>query len=1309
MTLVLVILMLLALLRSSSALVLRRPAVARAFSSLAAAAKEDEPFRVTAPYEPTGDQPQAIQQLLQQLEEGDRCSILRGITGTGKTLVMSHVIAARQQPTLVLCHNKTLAAQLARELRGFLRESAVELFVSYYNSYVPESFNEATGKYNAKKTSINPAIDILRHRATRALLTRRDVVVVASVSCIYGLGMPKEYLDASWSVHVGQVLSWEKDVLEQLVEHMWYRENGEDESFERGQFQLIGHSGVTIWPPDEQYPMTILFQPMPEGMVRVKSIRQGTQGGTKEISTRRLFPARHHVSSHDKMVTACETIEAELREQVAWLKDREKLNEAQLLEKRVRNDLMMIQETGFCKGIENYSRHFDGRAPGETPSTLIDYMDDDWLLMIDESHVTLPQIKAMYYGDRARKESLIKHGYRLPSALDNRPLQDEEFWRKIRQAVFVSATPSAHEIGWSERPPVDMIIRPTFVCDPEIIVRDPGNQLEDLRREIRERAARQQRTLVITLTKRDAEDLSHFLEEEGIPSAYIHSGLKTTERSDAIKKVQEGEVDCLVGINCLREGLDLPQVSLVAVLGADCEGFLRSETALLQIVGRAARHVDGKAIFYARSVTESMRRCIDATQDRRQKQLGYVEKHGLEMRTTTGSTVMSIFDLMKDEIDAQQELEKITASSGPKGPTYKSSSLSVGEGRIETDHVPSSPGVYFWKDENGKVLYIGKAKNLRSRIRSYLAPKAKHGNRIDVMLSKAASVDIILTPSERDALVLESNLIKHHQPAFNVLMKDDEHYPYICASVGDRFPRFSVVPRKHEGASDKYRYFGPYTSFAEINRIMDEIESRYDLRGESFKARHGEGSQEDYVRLFERALVEVFDGRAALDEDSIQSLRAEYEEANKLFESKYNACRDVVCVAPIVGDDSSVAIQVVQLRDGLVAGKFTYSAEIPYGVSTPDDLASVTQTVLERRHYPAGENSDAQRFSWFPDEILMESEPIDASQLKQVISVARRSVESERRAKVRITLPAKKGQRKEVDERVMDFARKNVQQFAYEMMLKSDDRAAVTSLDGTAAKELATLLSLDKHPSRIECYDISHTHGEFAVGSRVVFIDGKPAPHLYRRFHIRTVEGIDDYASLAEVLERRFRRSHNNGESVDAEDPWSLPDLVVIDGGPGQLGAAVKGLANAGVEARGVDCNEGVPICSLAKNEEEVFVYGQPRPVNDRPDSPALLLLRALRDESHRFALSKFPWFERSFHSMIDLTPPGRCSSPTSLDHLMPNQGNAIDICLGFKVHGFHCGHLNAILVHNEAYLALTKDQVVGLTADGSPSFDATM
>ncbi|CAB9530352.1 system protein B [Seminavis robusta] len=1227
-------------------------------------------FEVTAPFMPQGDQPAAIEQLLMQLEEKDQFSTLQGITGTGKTLVMSHVIAKYGRPTLVLCHNKTLAAQLARELRAFLGNNAVELFVSYYNHYIPESFNEATGNYNAKKSSINHDIDSMRHRATRALLIRNDVVIVASVSCIYGLGLPEEYLDASRTLTVGDAVgsSWEDFTV--VLAAMLYQHAQEDNDFGRGTYQVddsgIDHCDISLWPPHESFPLRIRLERRMEQDAAasnshgdgdekeawfVQSIEQGHGAGHDPVESMGLFPAKHHVMSEERVEAACLKIEEECEQRVKELTGEGKHAEANRLQTRVLNDVQMMRETGYCSGAENYSRHLAGRLAGQPPSTLMDYLSlqnrREWLLMMDESHATLPQLRAMYGGDRARKERLVKHGYRLPSALDNRPLKESEFWERVQQTVFISATPGRKELDLGDRDPVEMVVRPTFVCDPVIQVKGRDGQLSDLVEEVKQRAQRQERTLAVALTKRDAEDLSSYLNEQGVPSTFIHCGLNTQERADALKSLQSGDVDALVGVNLLREGLDLPQVSLVAILNADAEGFLRSETALLQMVGRAARNVQGTAVFYANRMTKSMQKCIDATNLRRQRQLAYNRENDVKMVSTTGSSMLSIFDLLKDQIAEEQPLEvvgrKTSTSSNVQGNTVTSTirpdgTVAMGKKTdINTSHIPSSPGVYFWKDKDDRILYVGKAKRLRQRLRSYLAQGAKHTKRINVMMEKACSIDFVLTGSDRDALLLESNLIKHHQPAYNVLLKDDETYPYICASLGDVSPRFFVVPRRYEASQStkNYKYFGPYAHYREINAVLEGIESTYDLRAKSFVARHGSGdiTREKYNELFQQALDENF-GPSSSHSSSLAAMRTEFEEAGILFDPTLTSSRDVVALEGIPGSAEDALVHVVQFRNGIIAGRFSYRLQLASGIDNEDDRAAAILHVLERKHYPSGGQSPDGSFSFFPEEVLVQYLPKDTKDLKLTIREWRRKVEPERSDKIVVRDIAKKGKRQESDERAMQFVMVNAKQVAFERSLEMAKNAVKSSVDGTALTELAALLDLEHIPHRIECYDVSHSQGEFAVASRVVFVDGRPVPSLYRKFNIKSVDGPDDYASLEETLARRFKHVWVNGHGglVEEDDPWALPDVVLIDGGKGQLHAAAKGMAKARVfpaegkkeqsPPNGSKRGASVALCSLAKNHEELFVFGAKAPVNEAPDSPALLLLRALRDESHRFALS---------------------------------------------------------------------------------------
>ncbi len=585
-------------------------------------------FKVVSKYSPTGDQPQAIEQLSEGFMQGKKFQTLLGVTGSGKTFTMANIIEKLNKPTLVIAHNKTLAAQLYNEFKEFFPNNAVEYFVSYYDYYQPEAYVPQTDTYIEKDSAVNDEIDKLRHSATSALSERRDVVIVASVSCIYGLGAPIDYRTMTLSIRPG--MTWERDaVLKRLVEIQY---NRNDMNFVRGTFRVRGDV-VEVFPA-ESSDTAIRIEFFGDEIDRISEIDVLT-GEIKGIRNHvSIFPASHYVTSGDNLKRALRTISEELDERVGELKSQDKLLEAQRLLQRTNYDMEMIQEMGFCSGIENYSRHLDGRAPGSMPHTLIDYFPDDFLIIVDESHVTIPQIGAMYNGDRSRKMSLVEYGFRLPSALDNRPLKFEEFEGKINQMLFVSATPNKYEMSHSENT-VEQIIRPTGLLDPEVDVRPIKGQIDDLIGEINKTTAKHQKVLVTTLTKKMAEDLTDYLRESGIRVKYLHSDIDTLERLEIIRDLRLDVFDVLVGINLLREGLDIPEVSLVAILDADKEGFLRSETSLIQTIGRAARNAEGHVIMYADVMTDSMRRAITETNRRRSIQEAYNKEHGIVPKTIT--------------------------------------------------------------------------------------------------------------------------------------------------------------------------------------------------------------------------------------------------------------------------------------------------------------------------------------------------------------------------------------------------------------------------------------------------------------------------------------------------------------------------------------------------------------------------------------------------------------------------------------------------------------------------------------------------
>lgn len=578
-------------------------------------------FVLSSNYQPTGDQPTAIAQLVDGLEKGEREQTLLGVTGSGKTFTMANIIAKRHAPTLILAHNKTLAAQLYSEFKAFFPDNEVHYFVSYFDYYQPEAYIASSDTFIEKDSRINDEIDRLRHAATMALLTRRDTIIVASVSCIYGIGSPEDYSEMSITVNRGERRQQDKFV--RLLTDIQYQRN--DIDFHRGTFRVKGDI-VDVFPAGSDVAYRIeFFGDEVERVTRIDPLTGEILGEPASVS---IFPSSHYVTPKQKLERAIENIKREFAERMEYFEKHDKLLEAQRLGQRTKYDIEMLEETGFVKGIENYSRYLTNREPGEQPATLLDYFPDDFLMFVDESHMTLPQVRGMYNGDRARKEVLVDHGFRLPSALDNRPLTFDEFNRHLNQVVYVSATPTEYELSHSPEP-AQQIIRPTGLIDPEIVIRPSEGQIDDLIAEIRDRTAKSQRVLVTTLTKRMAEDLTTYLQELDIKTAYIHSEVDTLERGDILKDLRTGVYDVLVGINLLREGLDLPEVSMVAIIDADKEGFLRSSSALIQIVGRAARHLEGKVLMYADKITRSMQQAIDETDRRRTIQRAYNEEHNI--------------------------------------------------------------------------------------------------------------------------------------------------------------------------------------------------------------------------------------------------------------------------------------------------------------------------------------------------------------------------------------------------------------------------------------------------------------------------------------------------------------------------------------------------------------------------------------------------------------------------------------------------------------------------------------------------------
>lgn len=608
---------------------------------------EHYPFKIHSDFEPQGDQPQAIKEIVEGIKAGKRHQTLLGATGTGKTFTMSNVIKEVGKPTLIIAHNKTLAGQLYSEFKEFFPENRVEYFVSYYDYYQPEAYVPSTDTFIEKDASINDEIDQLRHSATSALFERDDVIIIASVSCIYGLGNPEEYKDLVVSVRVGMEMD-RSELLRKLVDVQYTRN---DIDFQRGTFRVRGDV-VEIFPASKEE-LCIRVEFFGDEIDRIREVNYLTGEVLKEREHFAIFPASHFVTREEKMKVAIERIEKELEERLKELRDENKLLEAQRLEQRTNYDLEMMREMGFCSGIENYSVHLTLRPLGLTPYTLLDYFGDDWLVMIDESHVTLPQVRGMYNGDRARKQVLVDHGFRLPSALDNRPLKFEEFEEKTKQLVYVSATPGPYEIEHTDKM-VEQIIRPTGLLDPKIEVRPTENQIDDLLSEIQTRVERNERVLVTTLTKKMSEDLTTYMKEAGIKVNYLHSEIKTLERIEIIRDLRMGTYDVIVGINLLREGIDIPEVSLVVILDADKEGFLRSNRSLIQTIGRAARNDRGEVIMYADKMTDSMKYAIDETQRRREIQMKHNEKHGITPKTIN----KKIHDLISATVENDENNDK---------------------------------------------------------------------------------------------------------------------------------------------------------------------------------------------------------------------------------------------------------------------------------------------------------------------------------------------------------------------------------------------------------------------------------------------------------------------------------------------------------------------------------------------------------------------------------------------------------------------------------------------------------------------------
>ncbi|MCG5433461.1 excinuclease ABC subunit B [Mycobacterium sp. MYCO198283] len=702
-----------------------RPVLAHSdYRPVEAMVRTGAPFKVVSPYQPAGDQPAAIDELERRIRAGERDVVLMGATGTGKSATTAWLIERLQRPTLVMEPNKTLAAQMANELREMLPNNAVEYFVSYYDYYQPEAYIAQTDTYIEKDSSINDDVERLRHSATSSLLSRRDVVVVASVSCIYGLGTPQSYMDRSVELKIGDEVP--RDALLRLLVDVQYTRN--DVAFTRGSFRVRGDT-VEIIPSYEELAVRIEY--FGDEVEALYYLHPLTGDVVRRVDSLRIFPATHYVAGPERMAQAISTIEAELESRLAELESQGKLLEAQRLRMRTNYDIEMMRQVGFCSGIENYSRHIDARGPGTAPATLIDYFPDDFLLVIDESHVTVPQIGGMYEGDMSRKRNLVDFGFRLPSAMDNRPLTWEEFADRIGQTVYLSATPGPYELSQSGGEFVEQVIRPTGLVDPQVVVKPTKGQIDDLIGEIRKRTERDERVLVTTLTKKMAEDLTDYLLEMGIRVRYLHSEVDTLRRVELLRQLRLGEYDVLVGINLLREGLDLPEVSLVAILDADKEGFLRSPRSLIQTIGRAARNVSGEVHMYADTITDSMKEAIDETERRRAKQIAYNKEHGIDPQPLR-KKIADILDQVYREADDSESVEiggsGRNASRGRRAPGEAGRAVSAGivEGR-DTRNMPRAELADLIKDLTAQMMTAARDLQfeLAARIRDEIADLKK--------------------------------------------------------------------------------------------------------------------------------------------------------------------------------------------------------------------------------------------------------------------------------------------------------------------------------------------------------------------------------------------------------------------------------------------------------------------------------------------------------------------------------------------------------------------------------------------------------
>ena len=1274
-------------------------------------------FRVQAPFVPAGDQPGAIAACSRALLAGQTDVLLKGATGTGKTFCMAHVISELNRPSLVLCANKTLAAQVARELRHYLPENRVEYFVSYYAHYRPESYVPSSDVYYQKKANVDKTLDALRHKATASLLERSDVVVVSSVSCLYGLGMPSSYMSARISIRVGDDVGSAEALAESLHAIQYNCRSEMSERLNQGEYQLRrgvddAHTTVRFWPPQEDAPVDlaidddgILRSVRPLDSTPAKDASASPPLPEPELDAMTIYPARHFVTPPEQLETACTAIEEEMRSRVKHLRHQNREVAADRLEKRVVEDVARLRVDGFCQGMENYSRHLAGREAGTPPTTLVDFMsfagitgraEDEseprkrpWLLICDESHVSVPQLATMYAADRTRKMTLVEHGFRLPSALDNRPLKGhEEFWPLVPQTLYVSATPGDYEerkcmesasrlrrSGSTEAVgPVDMVIRPTGVLDPNVeVIPKRGNYINDhLIAEIRERAEKGQRSLVTTLTQADSESLAQLLDLRGIRATFLHCKLTAVARAEVLSNLQAGHLDAVVGVNLLREGLDLPEVALVAVLDADKQGFLRSYRSLIQTVGRAARHVEGHAVLYANSITPAIRAVLDETERRRRRQIAHNERTGIVPRSTrnVGSSD-SLFELRKEEIErveeakrlmfeqAKADAEKGRMNAGGMNAVAENNAVAVAVNgsaeagvaipppqlgtedrmRVAALHeavrrLPRESGVYLWRAAptssypEGEVLYVGKANNLRQRCASYLPAAERRARTVtpyerktEALMSHAAALDYHVCPEGAgQSLLTEWRMIDEYQPRYNVKLKNDRNaYPHIAVSIQDKVPQCFAT--YNPSRSGRHKVFGPYTDYSTAKNLVKTIDDVYKLRARKFEFDHGGHLDLPSYRrdCIEEGAMLILNGRmdeaaaklrARGDEEGAVQLESRLAGRHAPTDDKLTALGEVDVVTAAPAEQGTVAVQLMQLRGGAVMGRFVRYLTSGDEGDEPD-LAEATRMVLEQHYLRSGATA-------VPPVVLAVGPVADSDDLVAMLAESRDANDAERDNAPPFRLALMSDETADMDDGFVAAAAMATANLDY----VRSDRARAMDRAQASLVDLAAILGTDRLPRRIEAFDISHTDGTDAVGSNVVFIDGREYRAYYRTFALGDGMGGDDYIALAESLARRLRLAQ--GDNVKARN--ELPDVFVIDGGKGQLSAAL-----AVVEAAGLRPGEDCHVVSLAKRAEEVFVRdettGQIRliaggDVGD-PNQAALLLLRHLRDEAHALANAK--------------------------------------------------------------------------------------